>query len=89
MTSIIPRQPTQEQLAQMHHDYLRAIQPVIKLKADMLACLVPTFTITKDGEMRSHFDLTDEQKKALDECDELIASIGRQIFKDAARATPP
>lgn len=52
-----------------------AIQPFLKIKADLMRFKVPKMTIYPDGRFESVYEWTEEEKKAFAQVDELIADM--------------
>lgn len=67
-------------VAELHREYMRAIQPLIKMKSDIYAMNLPVMIIEPDGNMRSEYRFNEGQVMALESIDAAIKETKKSFF---------
>ena len=76
----VNRQPSKEEFAVMHREFISAIQPIIKAKCNLMNKCLPKITVYPDGKVEKEYDFTEDQKRLLANADEAIEHIKHQIL---------
>ena len=67
--------------AERHRAFLEAIEPILAIKGRVYAMTIPRLLVYPDGHREVYYNFTPEQQRILDQCDEHIAYIKEQAYK--------
>lgn len=63
--------------ARLHRAFLRDIEPLVRVKANAYAIVLPTVMFYDDGRIVTEFKLPPDLQAVVDRADEMIAEIAR------------
>ena len=63
-----------------HREYIKAIQPYIKIKTDIYNMTIPNMLIHKDGTVEYEHNFTEQQELILNQIDECVEAIRSKIL---------
>lgn len=90
MKAIEARPSSIREIERAHRHYLESIQPLIKLKANLLGLVQPRILIRNGGSTLDdiQYIYTEEQQALLDQVDQQIEAMQVMIFKDITLTAP-
>lgn len=70
-------------------DFLKEIEPFLKLKTEIYSITLPRITVYRDGRVETQYLFSERQREILDMCDEMIEAIRVRYEPPTSPARPP